>query len=291
MALRGKKPEQVKTRLKAFFYGKAKVGKTTAAIQFVKPYLIDTEGGAIHKKYKDILRKQEGVIFETNDCDEIINEVKALLTTKHDYKTLVIDSLTTVYNDLVDKYEEIVGTEYGKHFNAANKKMKHLYNLLARLDMNVIITSHAKNEYGDNMKVIEQTFDCYKKLDYLFDLIIEIQKQAKKRYGFIKGTRLEGFEEGDRFEFSYEEILKRYDKESLEREAISETLATKEQIFEINRLTNLLKVNPEIIDKWLDKAKATTWEEMPETHIVKCIDYLKKQITSNNEDSTNVVNL
>ena len=45
--------------------------------------------------------------------------------------------------------------------------MKHLLSLLLRLDMNVIITAHSKNEYGNNMVVLGQTFDCYKKLDYL----------------------------------------------------------------------------------------------------------------------------
>lgn len=58
--------------------------------------------------------------------------------------------------------------------------MKHLLDLLIRLDMNVIITAHAKNEYGDGMKVIGETYDCYKKLDYLFDLVIQIQKEESK---------------------------------------------------------------------------------------------------------------
>ena len=44
--LRAKKPEAVTKRLKLFMFGPAGVGKTTAAIQFPKSYIIDCEKGA-----------------------------------------------------------------------------------------------------------------------------------------------------------------------------------------------------------------------------------------------------
>lgn len=50
MALRGVKPTAIQKRLKALFYGAAGVGKTTAAISFPSPYLIDTEKGAENTK-------------------------------------------------------------------------------------------------------------------------------------------------------------------------------------------------------------------------------------------------
>ncbi len=184
--LRGIKPEKVEKRLKALFYGAAGVGKTMASIQFPSPYLIDTEKGASNDQYVKLLQKSGGVIFQTSDFNEIIEEVRTLLTEKHTYRTLIIDPLTTVYNDLLDKSALKHGTDFGRHYNESNKKMKELLNLLIRLDMNVIITSHAKNEYGQNMSVLGQTFDCYKKLDYLFDLVFEIQKRGKERVGIIK---------------------------------------------------------------------------------------------------------
>jgi hypothetical protein len=46
VALRGSIPKPEDKRLKAMFFGAAGVGKTTAAIQFPAPYLIDTERGA-----------------------------------------------------------------------------------------------------------------------------------------------------------------------------------------------------------------------------------------------------
>ncbi len=291
MALRAKKPEQIEKRLKALFYGSAGVGKTTAAISFPKVYLIDTEKGAENDQYTKTLKDGGGVVFQTSDFNELMIEVKSLLTEKHEYKTLVIDPLTTLYNDLLDKSAIKNGTEFGRHYADANKQIKffallvyfkqikHLMNLLLRLDMNVIIVSHAKVEYGANLSVLGQTFDCYKKLDYLFDLVFEIQKRGKDRIGLIKKSRIESFPDTESFPFSYAEIARRYGKDILERDAVAQELAEEGQVKELMRLIDLIKVPDEVSQKWLDKSSSEKWEEMPKDAIQKCIDHLKSKIS------------
>ncbi len=287
MALRGKKPEAIEKRLKVFFYGAAGVGKTTAAVQFPKPYLIDTERGAENDQYVKMLEKSGGAIFQTTDFEELIDEIKSLLTEKHDYRTVIIDPLTTLYNDLLDKSAKLLketskdkdatGTEFGRHYTEANKQMKHLMKLLLRLDMNVIITSHAKNEYSDNMKVLGQTFDCYKKLDYLFDLVFEVQKRGKERVGIVKKSRIESFGDGEQFPFNYDTIAEKYGRHILEREATQEVLATQEQVTKIKYLIDLLKIPEETTGKWLDKVNAETFDEMTTQQIDNCIKFLQSK--------------
>ncbi len=278
MALRGKKPEQIEKRLKALFYGGAGVGKTMASIQFPNPYLIDTEKGAENAQYVELLNKNNGVIFQTSDFEEMIVEIKSLLSEKHPFKTLILDPLTTVYNDLLDQAALKVGTDYGRHYGVANGRMKQLLNLLLRLDMNVIVTTHAKNEYGPNLSVLGQTYDCYKKLDYLFDLVFEIQKRGKERIGIVKKTRIKSFDEDDSFPFSYEEIAKRYGADILVKDAAPQKLATPLQMKELERLIILLNIPEEVSDKWLKKGQASTFAEMEEDQIQKCIDFLNKKV-------------
>jgi len=278
MALRGVKPEKIEKRLKALFYGNAGVGKTTAAISFPKVYLIDTEKGAENSQYTNILSKNGGVIFQTTDFDELMTEVKSLLTEKHEYLTLVIDPLTTLYNDLLDKSALKNGTEFGRHYSEANKQIKHLLNLLLRLDMNVLITSHAKTEYGQNLSVLGSTFDCYKKIDYLMDLVFEISKRGKDRVGIVKKSRIESFKDMETFPFSYDEIAKRYGRDVLERDAVAQELASNNQVKELLHLIDLIKVPVEIYQKWLDKSCSEKFEEMPKDAIQKCIDHLKNKI-------------
>lgn len=238
--LRGKKPEDRKQRLKLLLSGPAGVGKTTAAIQMPRPYLIDTEAGSVH--YGDIIEKSGGAVFESSDIDDVINEVRTLYTEKHDYLTLVIDPITTLFNNAVDEAEKRVGNEFGRHYGEANKKFKRLCSLLTGIDMNVIITAHEKNEYGEDMKVIGKTFDGYKKLDYIFDLWLQLNRERgqKERTATVFKTRLTEFEDQSVFPWSYQQIAKRYGTDRLEKGTKPQALADESQLATFNRLLSRL---------------------------------------------------
>ena len=280
MPLRAKKPEAVTKRLKLFMYGPAGVGKTTAAIQFPNSYIIDCEKGA--ENYDKLISESNSVVFQTTDINEVIHEVKALLTEKHDFRTLVIDPITTVYNDLLEKCELQVGSDFGRHYGAANKIMKRLANRIMALDMNVVITAHSKKEYGQNLSVIGQTFDGWRQLDYWFDLVVELGKnrKSKHRYAKVVKTRLEQFPDEDTFEWSYDTIKKRCDIGQLEREAHVIRLATADQVAEIHSLLSIVRLPENTVDKWFAKAGVDTWEDMPAETIQKCIDFVKNRFPS-----------
>jgi hypothetical protein len=287
MALKGRKPELIQKRLKMLGFGPAGVGKTTAAIQFPKPYLIDTERGAENESYVRALEKAGGAYYFTNDADELIAEVRSLISEKHPYKTLVIDPLTTIYNDLLDKSaaalisrDDPTGTAFSRHKGAADRKIKHLLNLLLRLDMNIIVTSHAKTRWErDGKNIIEtgQTFDCYGKLDYLFDLVIEVQKRGAERVGIVKKTRLSAFPEAEIFPFSYDEIAARYGRDLLEKDAAPVALATPSQVATLRILLADRADKEELVEKWLQKAGADELSEIPSEAISKCIAWLNTQ--------------
>jgi len=274
--LRARKPEAVVKRLKMFMFGPAGVGKTTAAIQFPNSYIIDAERGT--ENYDKVVSASGSVVFATTDINEVVQEVKSLLTEKHDFRTLVIDPITPLYNDLLDKCESQVGADFGRHYGAANKTMKRLANLIMNLDMNVIVTAHAKTEYGANLSKLGYTFDGWRQLDYWFDLVVELGKKGKKRMAKVVKTRIETFPDEDVFEWSYEAIRKRYDASILEREAQQISLATPEQVREVKDLLNIVRLPDGLVDKWLSKAQVETWEDMPAETIVKCIEYVKNRL-------------
>jgi hypothetical protein len=277
--LRARTPEAVQKRLKLFMFGPAGVGKTTAAIQFPNSYIIDCEKGA--ENYDKLIQQSGSAVFQTTDMHEVIAEVKALLTEKHDYRTLVIDPITTVYNDLLEKCELKVGTDFGRHYGEANKIMKRLANLIMALDMNVVVTAHSKKEYGDNLKVLGHTFDGWRQLDYWFDLVIELGKKGKKRFAKVTKTRVDSFPDEDIFEWSYDAVKKRYDIATLEKPATQVALARPEQVAQIKELLNIVRLPEGTTDKWFAKAGVDVWEDMPTDTIQKCIDFVKGRLPGN----------
>ena len=277
--LRAVKPQTQQKRLKLFLFGPAGVGKTTAAVQFPDAYIIDCERGA--ENYDKLINANGGVIYQTTDMNEVIAEVRSLLTERHDYKTLVIDPITPIYNDLLEKAEKKVGTDFGRHYGEANKTMKRLANLILALDMNVVVTAHAKKEYGDNLKVLGQTFDGWRQLDYWFDLVVELQKgrgKNAKRMGKVVKTRLEAFPDEEVFEWSYDAIRKRYGTGILEKAAEPVRLADPRHVAELKELLEIVRLPEGLVEKWFAKANVDRFEDMPAEALAKCLDYVRDRL-------------
>ena len=104
--LRAKSPEETNPgHIKMLIYGPPGVGKTWLGMDFPEPYYIDTEGGARLAHYQAKLKASGGVYMGVEsgalDFPTLIEEVKLLATEKHGYRTLVIDSLTKVYQTAI----------------------------------------------------------------------------------------------------------------------------------------------------------------------------------------------
>ena len=275
--LRAKQPKDIPKRLKLLLYGPAGVGKTVAAIQMPQPYVIDCERGTDH--YGEQIDESGGVVFQTTLMAELISEVRSLVSEEHDYRTLLIDPITTVYQDLLDACEKEVGTKWGRHYGAANQQMKRLANLIMALDMNVIVTAHAKAVYGDNMTQLGQTFDGWKRLDYLFDLVLELERRGQKRIAKVIKTRIANFPDGDEFEWSYEAIADRYGRDILEKQAGIVPLATEDHVRRFNQLVSQLS-DTERNRLGIERALSGVADvsDLPDERIVKGIQLIESHL-------------
>lgn len=280
MALRGTKPTAQDQRPKVLLYGDAGVGKTTAALQFPAAYVIDAERGTTTRQYVERISAAGGAVFHSTDIAEVIEEVRTLHGEKHPYRTLVLDPITTVYDELVDRSSRQFGEEWGRHYREAGRTMKQLRNLLLRLDMAVIVTAHSRTEYGEDMKRVGTTFDGWKKLDFMFDLVVELVRRGPERWGRVRKTRYEQFKDGEEFRWTYDAFRERFGSEVMDRPAEVAPLASAEQLAEVESLFGQAPVERgPLVEKWLKAAKVDEMPDMRASDLAKCIEYLQRLVT------------
>lgn len=278
---------------KVLIYGKPGVGKTWTALDFPACYFIDTEGGANLPHYTEKLHNAGGVYFGpdqgSTSFDAVMEQIRALATEDHGYKTVVIDSISKLFALEITREGERLTDAGKKNEFGADKKpavgyMRQLVSWLMRLDMNAILIAHEIPEWGTDSKgeraQIGATFDCWPKLEYELHLALNIIKAGPSRLARVRKSRLLGFPDASGFPWTYDEFADRYGKDVIEKAATQLLLATPEQVAEISRLLAVVKVEEGRIEKWFSAANVSAWDEMDSEKVAKVIEYLKERIAA-----------
>jgi hypothetical protein len=304
MTLRAKKPTvPTHRRFKAIVYGKSGVGKTWFALGLPNLYFVDAEGGAREAHYKQ--RMIERGIVEVSpeqgasDFNVVLDEFKTLATTRHGFKSVALDSFTSLYLGKAAEAEEAMGSEFGRDKKEANKPTRQLMRWINRMDLNVLLLCHSKDKWenvtGANGKPERtstgQTFDGYEKLEYELDLMIEALPgggPGKPPIGVVRKSRLNEFPVGDRFLLTYEEFASRFGREHLEQDVTPIDLPSADEVAKLRRLAKAAEVTEETQSKWLHKAVAESFEEMPRDVVQKLIAFCESKLESITSDSPEV---
>lgn len=294
--LKAKAPEEVKPgHIKGMLFGASGAGKTWFGLSFPAPYFIDTEGGADLNHYMQRLRIAGGSYMGPADgaCDfdTILGQIQALATEKHEYKTLVIDSITKVYQSCIAKEAERLGDKdaFGASKKPAIAYMRRLIAWIQRLDMNVWFVAHEVDQWsgsGNDRTMVGKTADIFDKLIYELDLTLRVEKHSKGfRTATVTKSRLIGFPDGDRINLQkdgadcgYEEFAARYGKDNLEGTASIIVIARPDQVADIKGLLEVLKVTEEDVSKWLNKANVDTFEELTMEQADKMVTWLRSRV-------------
>jgi hypothetical protein len=289
--LKAKPPEETKPgKTKGVIYGASGVGKTWFTLSFPTPYYFDTEGGADLRHYQARLKEAGGAYLGpedgTLDFNFLIEQIQALATEKHTYKTLIIDSITKIYQTAISNEQERLGDKdaFGASKKPAVAAMRRLVNWIMRLDMNVWFVAHETAEWGTNAKgdrtEIGKAPDCWDKLIYELDYAGRAVKLPSGRVLVTRKSRLLGFPEGEAFPLEYAEFAPRYGKDAIEGATHTITLISNDQLNVITRLLTVVKVDPEEVNKVLTKAGVEKLEELTTEQGDKVIAWLKKKVAN-----------
>lgn len=288
--LKAKAPADVTPgKTKAMIFGASGVGKTWFTLTFPAPYYIDTEGGADLRHYQERLKAAGGAYLGPADgaldFNTVIEQMQALATEKHPYKTLIVDSITKLYQTTIANTAEQLGDKdaFGASKKPAISMMRRLVNWTMKLDMNVWFVAHDAAEWGLDPKTGQRTevgrvADVWDKLIYELDLTLNVVKRGPTRVAIVRKSRLLGFPDADQFPLEYADFAQRYGKDYIEAESHTIKLAEAAQVAEIVKLVDLLKVSPAECEKVFTKAGADEWTELTADQAKATITWLKKKI-------------
>lgn len=278
---------------KVLKFGKPAVGKTWTALDFPACYYIDTEGGANLPHYTEKLAAGGGVYLGpehgSNDFDVVLGQIQALATEKHPYRTLVIDSVSHLFgSEIANEQERMAAAnkkdEYGASKKPATSYMRRITNWLDRLDMNVILIAHQKDEYGmvnGKREAVGVTFDCWDKLEYILHLALHIERVGPyPSIARVRKSRLLGFPMGSSFPCTYDEFADRYGREIIEGAVTQVELASEAQITELDELMERVRMPDDWLYKCLKRGKAEVVEELSSEAIQAMIKMLKEKVAA-----------
>lgn len=288
--LKARKPESANPgKIKMLTFGKPGVGKTWLSMDFPSVYYVDCEGGARLAHYQRKLSESGGAYFGVEDgaldFAAVIAQIEALATESHEFKTLAIGSITKLYQTAIANEQQKLGDKdaFGASKKPAVAWMRRLVNWIQRLDMNVLFETHEAVEWGLSPKTgmreeIGQTPDVWDKLPYELDLTLRIEKRGPSRVCVVRKSRLTGFPEGDSFDCAYPIFAERYGKDFLESAPAVITLASAEEVAEINRLLGVVNVPNKEIEAALARAQAESVNELSQEYAIKLIHWLKGKV-------------
>ena len=204
-----------------------------------------------------------------------------LATEKHPYRTLVIDSLSKLFNTTISNTAERMKAkgqkvEFGSEKKEAIQFCRRLVAWFERLDMNVVLICHEKDKWA-NGEVQGQTFDGWDKLEYELHLCLHVQKIGNARKARVTKSRLPAFADGSIFDWSFDNFAALYGPDIIGAPVVPVTLASADQIAEVTEYVTLLRAD-EWAEKALEKMQAETWAEVSSDNIAKCITALKAKL-------------
>jgi len=209
-------------------YGPNKVGKSTWACSFPKPYVADIERGTHHL---DVER-----FDNINDLATFKTLTREILETKHDFKTFVVDSVEALESlifkdvcregnvDSIEKYEKGFGKGYVRSAEYMEEIMHMLQAITQKRGMDVILIAHAHTKsHSDPSELTAYdrwTLRCNKNMtavikdlsDNIFFATnkVYVKKDGMKGKGIGDGERIiytewrPGFDAGNRLDLPFE---------------------------------------------------------------------------------------
>ena len=184
-------PLKTKKFLKIALFGKGGTGKTRAALSFPGACVIDSERGT--DPYRE---KYKFKVIHANRWKQLGAPIKYLKEHPGEFETLVIDSCTVFYGDLINDIVEAIKAKRGNEtmtrgdWGVEKRRFAAFLNMLIELPMHIILCFRGKDEYIETTnrqgeEILKKTGEEYpeadKQVEFLFDLAFRTFTEENKK--------------------------------------------------------------------------------------------------------------
>jgi hypothetical protein len=298
-------------RLRMLMYADYGVGKTRLAVAFPRPYIIDMEDGTewyrsefdlfaekdymveddkgnkVYQPPEKPIEEFSGYVDLSITPEGVEKAVRKLLTTKHNYSTLVIDPITVYWSALQKKWSDIflLRNKGGKGYRheyydiqqrdwgTINSEVSELMRLLTMLDMNVVVMAVEKEKQDKNMNTVGMTLDGPKRFEGWASVVLRAEKRGDNRIVSVKKDRTGRLPEGE-FPLDYSVFQKAY-SDIIGMNATPIKMITDDQAAEIIELCTLFEIANEDFARGIAKYGASEMDDLTEAQAGQVLDRLR----------------
>lgn len=274
MSLKQNPSEKLNLRLRLMVYGKSGAGKTFLGLHFPDVLVLDTQRGT--DAYHDMFDFES---IQIRSVQSLVEQVEMLESEKHNFKTVLIDSLTDITDfqrDDAANYlsgEEIGQTEIGTSlykFNIAdyrivNSDYRAILRRIVMLGMNVICTCQEKDEYKDHSMMVptgNKTMDAGKNTEQWFDTVIRLFSRDGIHYLYCTKDRTRRIPMFNEREISYDDFAQMIGEQVITQSPTITDKCTREQRNQIEAIRKLLNVSASTLRKALSEYEAERLTEL-----------------------------
>jgi hypothetical protein len=262
--------------------GGSALGKSFFCANIPDSLIYDTDLGGGLAPYDERIKRNGSERIEASSYKDILDDLKERQHGGRIKTNLVIDHLTILQQTAIIDYNPQYKDDFGRSYTRAHSDWRKIRDYCRVLDCGLFCTAHMKGTYEDG-KEVGKEIDGAKNLEADFPIVLYLMGKGGAYPSTARVKKWRRDPEDARgllpttFPFTWEEFKKVFGM-GIDRERTPVIVASVEQVSELKRLVDVVKLPEGQVEKWLTKASVETIDELPAELAAKCIEYVKKLI-------------
>lgn len=284
MAKKAEKPE----RIILLAAGESGSGKSffVANLKNARIYDTDIGGGLSYAEAR--IRRNGSERIEVGSYLEVLEDLQRNREVLRGITTLAIDHLSTLHQEAVIRHNPKMSKDFGAAGDKAAREWRKVRELVRWGDFHLVCTSHLKGKWEED-KVVGDQADASKKIEGDFSVVLHLRNTGACGRGnpeLAKVFKWRRDPEDPRgrvpqsFPFTVDEFV-RINGADFGGSRQEVELASPEQLAEIARLLEVVKVAEDWQERVFRRAKVEAWTDMPAEAVASCLSYLQNLVSPN----------